>query len=562
MNSPRRAPAWTQFAAGTAAISAAAWVATQIGRGIPHDRLEYPIFERLFAFGDNWAALLEVGIVLLVWAVPGIRRAGARLAIAMGDHPRRTAFATFCVAALGARFVYHASPFAMDEYAQLAQAYCFAHGHLSWYIPVDLLDRSIPRGFRNDFFAVNDATGQVASMYWPGFAALLTPFAWAGVPWLLNPAVTAATVLLVHALGLRILGSREAAGWAVLFTLASPAFTINGIALYSMPAHLVLNLAFMWLLLDGRASRALIAGLAGAVALILHNPVPHLLFALPWIVWLLTDRRRWPALRALVAGYLPLGLGVGIGWALYIATIGPHLASGAAAADTGGLWGLVIGKIHGVVRLPDYQMINARLQATWKLWIWSSPGLIILAFAGLRRAPGPLRLLAVSAAVTYVAYWFVPFDQGHGWGYRYVHPAWAALPLLGAAFISASRIGEPPADAWRAWAGGLAAASLVLATSLWFRQVEDVIGEHLAQRIPAPAAGRWIVFVAFRRGLYTWDMIQNFPGESRVLVLMSFGPSADSRLAEARFPGARRTLLDSRGSLWSLPDGPGSTGRR
>ncbi len=542
-----------QFAAATAALSAAAGIATFVSRLPGHARLEYPMFRRLFAFTDDRGALLELGLVLLVWALPAVRRAGVRLAGALGEHPHRAALATFAVLAAGARFAYDAAPLAMDEYAQLCQSYAFAHGHRSWFLAADLLDRTLPRGFRDYFFAVDVATGEVASVYWPGFAALLAPFAWAGVPWLLNPALTAASVLLIHALGVRILGSRVAAGWAVLLALASPAFTVNGISFYSMNAHLTANLAFAWLLLDGRTSRALAAGLIGGFALVLHNPVPHLLFALPWIAWLGADRRRWAALFALGAGYVPIGLVVGVGWPLFLGSIGAHGAAAVAAPLAPASLGMLIAdKLHGAFEMPDAALVSVRIMATWKLWIWSAPGLLVLAAAGLIRAGPPLRLFAASAALTYLAYWFVPADQGHGWGYRYMQSAWGALPLLGAAFI-ASRAGPGTAgDAWREWVGGLAAASLVCATSFWFWQVHAIISVHLAQRIPTPPAGRWVVFVSYHRGMYTWDMIQNRPGDTQTLTMMSFGSAADARLMALHFPAARRTEQDARGSLWSL----------
>jgi hypothetical protein len=53
--------------------------------------------------------------------------------------------------------------------------------------------------------------------------------------------------------------------------------------------------------------------------------------------------------------------------------------------------------------------------------------------------------------------------------------------------------------------------------------------------------------------MYTWDMIQNMPGDSRQLILMSFGAPSDTRLVTSHYPGARLAREDLRGSLWSLP---------
>jgi hypothetical protein len=544
--------AW--FIAGTLSLSLLALLETLISRWPGRDRLYYPIFDQLFMYTDNWGAALEALIVALVLSVPALRRQGSRVAATLGDHPRRTAALTFVLAALCARIAYHATPLAMDEYAQLAQATAFAQGKLSWVVPPDLLDRMIPPGFRGYFLAVNAESGRVASQYWPGFAALLGPFAWIGAPWLLNPALTAVALLLMHAICVRALRSRAAGGWAMLFALGSAEFTITGISFYSMPAHMVLNLLFAWLLLEPDPRRAFLAGLAGGLALVLHNPMPHLLFAAPWFIWLAWTRRAAP-LAALIVGYLPIGMSVGIAWPLFAGSINAVAGSAPLPHHTaletlrGGYRTLT-----SIVALPSFLMVCARLYATWKIWIWSAPGLLLLTIGGCRVVRGPLLLLSASAALTWLFYWLVPFDQGHGWGERYFSTAWMALPILGAAFIVSQPAGTAAGDNWREWAGGLALGSLVLSTLLRLWQVDAIITEHVAQRIPAPAAGRWLVFIAPRAGLYSWDMVQNLPGDDHRLVLMSFGAGRDAVFAASRFPLAHRTLIDARGSLWSLPD--------
>jgi hypothetical protein len=548
----RRAPLVITFAVATAGLSAAAWLQTYLCGLSGWPSIYYDIFDRLFIFTDDWGAAFQVGVVLLVAISPALRNAGAALARALGERPVATAVAAFVVFALGAKIAYHATPFAMDESAQVAQAYAFASGRLSWFQPPDLLDRMIPPGFRNYFYAVNARTGEVASMYWPGFAALMTPFAWAQVPWLVNPLITAATLLVIHAFGTRFLGGREVGGWAMLLALASPEFTVNALSFYSMPAHLLFNLLFAWLLLDGRPSRAFFAGLLGGWALVLHNPAPHALFAAPWLVWLLLDRRRWPALLAVSAGYVPIGIVVGVAWPTFVADVGANAAAASTSAAPASALQTLMRMVSGAFQIPGYPMISARLYATWKLWIWSAPGLLILAIAGARIIKGPVLLLGASAILTYVIYWFVPLDQGHGWGYRYFHPAWAALPLFAAAFIVSRPTAMTANSDWRGWVGGIALAGAVCSTSLRFWQVDDIIGRHLAQRIPVTASGRWVVFVGLNPGLYTWDMIQNMPGQDDRLVLMSQGPAPDVGLMAVRFPSAQRVLADRRGTLWKL----------
>ena len=170
-------------------------------------------------------------------------------------------------------------PLSMDEYAAVFQAKVFAAGAMHGLFPPELLDNLIPHGFQNQFLMVNRETGAVVSAYWPGFSLLLTPFVWLGIPWACNPTLVVASFLLIGRIARDLVTLPLAAGWALLFALASPAFVANGITYYSMSAHLLFNLGFAWLLLVPSPKRIFLAGLVGGFALILHNPFPHAAFA-------------------------------------------------------------------------------------------------------------------------------------------------------------------------------------------------------------------------------------------------------------------------------------------
>ncbi len=122
-------------------------------------------------------------------------------------------------------------------------------------------------------------TGHVIETYWPGFALLLAPFQALGAPWLCNAILAGIALYLIYQITTEITGERRAGGFALLFTIASGAFFANAISYYSMQAHLTANLLFAWLLLKPTNRSALAAGVVGSLALVLHNPVPHMLFA-------------------------------------------------------------------------------------------------------------------------------------------------------------------------------------------------------------------------------------------------------------------------------------------
>ena len=99
--------------------------------------------------------------------------------------------------------------------------------------------------------------------------------------WLCDPVLAAAELLVIYRLTLLPTADRAAAGMVMVMVLAlaSPAFVINAMSFYSMTAHLLCNAAFGFLLLQPTARRAAVAELIGGLSLTLHNPPPHMRFA-------------------------------------------------------------------------------------------------------------------------------------------------------------------------------------------------------------------------------------------------------------------------------------------
>jgi len=404
-----------------------------------------PIFAFLLAAYDGHGNLLLLVLASCAYFLRG--RPGALAAIRFaGDRPWLVAAAAFPLLCAGSLFVYHAYPLSMDEYLAVFQAEAFAAGKRAGTFPPELLDLLIPRQFQNYFFIVARTTGDASASYWPGFALLLAPFAALGIPWVVNPAIGALTLPAIHRLAQQVSGSREAAGWALALALASPAFVITSISYYSMPAHLLCNLLYALLLLQPTVPRALLAGLIGSLALTLHNPVPHLLFAATFFAWMCTRPGAASLLAALIAGYLPLALLLGVGWhghlPYFARTARPAAGPTAAAAAQPDLADVIASHLRSVLSLPNARVVLARLSGLAKVWTWGAPFMLVLAGIGFwaaRRRTG-VRLLAAALATMFLGYFLVPFDQGHGWGYRYLHPAWFVLPLLAALALTGSDV--------------------------------------------------------------------------------------------------------------------------
>lgn len=482
----------------------------------------------------------------------------------ISDHVRAIALLTTITLCAGNVVVYQNHPLSMDEYSALFQSKVFAAGHLAGHFPTALLDFLIPPGFQNYFLHVSRTTGAVAQSYWPSFALLMTPFTWLGIPWACNPVISAVTLLVIHRLALQMFADQEAAGFAVLLTLASPVFFADGISYYAMPAHLLANCIYALLLLTPTPRKAFFAGLVGSVALTLHNPVPHMLFAVPWFFWVARNPNPWRTMACLCAGYLPLCLFLGVGWVEFLNSLhaaDAHVADAGAKAiahpaEPHTLIDSITGLVSTVFSLPTVNVFYARLLGLAKVWVWAVPGLMILASAGawkLRDDPR-CRLFVASAIITLLGYLLVAVDQGHGWGFRYFHSAWMALPLLAAGALTRTNATGAPDDFasadMRAFVAACALLCLIVADGQRALQIHQFLTDELSNVPPYEKNERQVLFIN-PNAFYAIDLVQNDPWlrDNRIL-MMSHGSAADMNLMRAQFPQMRRILDSPHGSVW------------
>lgn len=532
----------TQVAAIVAAVAIAATVITRVGRTEGISYHQYAYFFQQFLFDDYIHASAMLAGLLIAVALAPVRDLASRLAGAATEYPRRTSLVTFAILGAASSWIYRGHPFSMDEYAPMVQAHAFAQGDLTAHYPVPLLDLVIPPVFQGWFFYVNGTTGEAVSAYWPGLALLLTPFAWLNLESWLNPGLSAVALWLIGDLAVKAGGDERCRGWAMLAALASPQFTVNAISFYAMPGLLAFNLLFIWLLLRPSWQGAFMAGVAGSVALVMHNPLPHVLVAAPCLIWLAAQRSRWPRVVAVAIGYAPLALALGLGWPMLLSSMSPTETTQAAGSGVISEW---LARASDVFTVPSMHTLLVRWYSAWKAWIWTVPGLLLLPFLVKQR--GPIYWLLLSGfLLTFAFYFFVPFDQGYGWGYRYIHPAWGALPILGGVWLATS------SGKARVLAASLVSAGL-LATPVFLAQTHMTVSGALSLRPAAPSDGNWVVFVAMKPGFPSAEVVQNYPGEGRVLYLFSQGSEADAAVIQARFPQATRALSDARGSIWRLP---------
>lgn len=522
----------------------------QLRRGI-YELEQVSIFNALFLLYDYWPAIIGLLLTAIALLRP-VQLIAFRLVSGIGRQPLTTALVTFVGLAVASLLVYHAHPLSMDEYAPYFQSQVFAAGKLAGHFPVALMDWLVPPGFQNAFLLASKQTGAVASVYMPGFALLLTPFTFFGVAWLCNPVLGAASVLVVHRLALEIFHDKHAAGLAGLLTVGSSAFSINAISFYSMTAHALANGVYVLLLLQPSPRRCVLAGFVGSLALVLHNPLPHTLFALPWLAWLLVRQDRLRTLSWLAIGYLPLFLLLGVGWTAFSA--GFQAQSTLAATDTLGFVDRWTQALSAFLAVPSSDTLWFRGVGLLKLWIWAAPALIAAAVVGAWQARHvtAVRLLALSCVTTLVGFLFVVFSQGHGWGFRYFHSAWLALPVLAVAATRGDRaaaVGEPHTTAAFLGATGLLALLVLLPLHAW--QVRSFMDRHLHQ-VPSSSRGiARVEIVNTATGYYAVDLVQNDPFlREPVIRMVSHGRKADAEIMATHFPGFTRLSRGASGEVW------------
>ena len=514
-----------------------------------------PIFYHLFVILDFQGAVCALLILICAVLIPS-RPWSTTLVRWIGEHPGPLAVGSGALMCAGTLLVYQNHPLSMDEYAVLFQSKIFAAGHLSGQFPAPLLDWLLPHGFRTLFFNVSDQTGRIVTAYWPSFAIVLAPFTALGIPWACNPLISALTVLAIHRLTFRLLESVEAAGLAVLLTVASPVFFADGISYYSMQAHLLANTVYAVLLIQPTARRAFLAGIVGSIALTLHNPVPHLLFAIPWLIWIVRRSGNARLLGWLILGYLPLCLLLGAGWFIFAAHL---MHDGIGHATTQAAGPTLLERITWPFTLPSSKIAFARISAAAKVWLWAVPGLVVLAALGAwkHRDDSRYRTLVASALLTFAGYLFVWSDQGHGWGFRFFHSAWLVLPVLAASAVSRRR-STPDHDQGlegselRAFI--VTTALLTVTVGLGFRavQMREFILDQLRQ-VPAYAGTeRRVIFIDPTLSFYGVDLVQNDPWlRGDVIRMLARGKADDEAMMRDHFPEMHRVYSDVHGTVWS-----------
>lgn len=390
------------------------------------------ITQYYFASHDLFVAL---GLVL-VWL--GCRMTGqnaGRAPIPLPRHaPALPLVAVFAVllcgglwaGAYGVMFDY---PLTRDEHMVVFDGTTFAVGKPAEPLPaawIGFASALVP-----DFLIDTGGEAVLASSYLPVNAAARGWFARIADPALFSPLLVAAGLVLLWWIARRLFPDNPQAQWVALGGyVASAQVLATGMTGYAMTGHLVLNLLWLALFLKDRWWSHALAMLTGVLAMGLHQFVFHPLFAAPFVLWLLLQRR-WILVLAYGAAY-------GAGLVLWLAWPGMVIAWAGAipqASEQGTIGGVIETRILPLISRIDPRALPLMGYNLVRALAWNAAFLLpfLLALGPLLRRRDPVVLALVAGLVLTLAAMTIllPY-QGHGWGYRYIHGLIGSLCLLAA----------------------------------------------------------------------------------------------------------------------------------
>lgn len=406
----------------------------------PHHWSSNNIFFYLFSKYDRWAFMAYGSLAaVLVLLLPRWRSAFPWPAAGSQLRLWHVAALGFLIMSGGTFLVCLNHPLAMDEFLATFQAQIFLSGHILGPIPDEW--REYTKAMKPVLAASDEIRGTWAANYLPVYALLRTPFYWLGVDTVLNAAYSTGAVLLTAACARKIWPNESTAPWVAALLLGlGPQFLITGMTAYAMPAHLFFSMLWLWLWLRDDTPGYLLLPVVGVMAIGLHQPNIHAIFAAPFLL-LLPFRAGWKA--TLYVGCI-YAIGC-LGWLEFMKYRQAVPANPGAASDAAQQLRIAA----DLFRAPNsISFIKLGMNFT-QFFVWQPFVLgvfLILAFLNLRRCPREIWCLAGVFLGCLGFYFLSTVGQGHGWGNRFMHPFLGATALLATA--GWLQIRQLPAASW------------------------------------------------------------------------------------------------------------------
>lgn len=490
------------------------WLRT-VPAGNPDPRLAFNVFYLLFSRHEP-AGLFVVALFSLVSAFVLFRRKTPAKAAWNEDVDLArwlcpaVAVIAFAIAAIGTQTVFHDYMLTADEYLADFQARIFLRGKIQAEVPAALVDAV--RVIKPTYVEYFPSTHSWNATYLPVYAAMRAVFQYADLQALLNPFLAAVTVLALYGAARNIWPeSKTNALVAVALMAGSSQFLLMSMTAYAMPAHLALNTIWLWLYSRPDHRRFYLAPVIGVLALGLHQPFFHALFAAPFLLRLVL-RQKWRTVLIFGAIYA-LGCAGWIFWWMHYRS-----QFGTSSATT-------------VFRLFNPRMAIIQPMNLLLIIGWGCLATPLLAVLGARRffhLPAILQDAAISCVLTFGFYYFFFLDQAHGWGYRYFHGALSCLVLVAVAGWNqlAESIGRERARLFLV--AGLV-ASLLVQFPIRCIEAETFVRPFAHAADVLHAMPMKTVALDAREAWYSADLIRNDPFlENRPLIVSIYGLTPQS----------------------------------
>ncbi|HVN00077.1 MAG TPA: hypothetical protein VMT68_07665 [Caulobacteraceae bacterium] len=420
----------------------------------PSDR----VAEAYFFWRHDLPVLIAMVLATAALGWPAAQRLLSRRWPALSARLIVLALAAVClvVGSVGSTLVFDNYTLSLDEFMANFDARIFARGDLmapiapTWqpFAPAlqPMFDLPVPEG---DYWA---------SAYLPVNAGMRALGRIGGVEWLVNPLLSAFSIVATWAVARRLWPDRpDRALIAAALLGTSAQLIVMAMTAYSMPGHLAFNLAWLWLFLRGGRLGHAAAIVVGLFATGMHQLLFHPVFAAPFVLQLWLDRR-WTLAAVYTLAYAVIGVFWVEYWQIELRLLGESQED-AGSLGHGWLVERTLDVLNGV-RIDNIGAMGESLMrfVTWQNLL-AAPLAVIGGVAAFREK-GHLRALALGVILTLIAMLILMPTQTHGWGYRYAHGLLASACLIGAVAWSQLTDGLPP-GAQAAARGGLVVASLV-----------------------------------------------------------------------------------------------------
>lgn len=332
-------------------------------------------------------------------------------------------------------------------------------------VPAFLLNAQQPLGLVSDYLPVN--------------AVLRLAFSFVADPAWYNPALALAGGVALFDVAKRMFPEDIRAQWVVLLVYAlSSQMLVNAMTTYAMTAHMALNLTWLAAFLRGGRTGHAAAIFVGFLAIGVHQVAFHPLFAAPFVLWRL-GHGGWRIAVLYGAAYaLILVWWIAFPLLTSVQTGVPPIGQG---EDVFAQKVLTLLMQRDPLTL-SLMMLNLVRFAAWQHLALLPLFLAAVPIAWRDRGPAGPMLWGIAFGTAFMAF-ILPY-QGHGWGYRYLHPYLGSFALLAGLGYQRLAVCAPK----RAEGAFVALSALTVLGSfphlLWqtreFARVHVVLDRHIA----------------------------------------------------------------------------------